>query len=260
MIGLSKKRGGGVIHGFRATPKAIGWERNLYSVNNEDGTKDASLEVEFYSPVDSFLNDATTEIIAALKKNMVPRIGEETRKTLAHCLVIDTARRDPEHSKVVTTAANRPDFKANILDRIPERFSEIEASRIYDLLINDPQNMLEVTNKSRRFFLSGGADSLTSVPFRYIRTPPGKTFVLGNPLLVPQRTFIVPIDPCHAIVFRSEVGAPIYGIDERIVRRINTDIFNRSSRVVATTELLLKSLAGKSAPSTLTFTSETDKV
>ena len=258
IYGVTKERNGAVIHGWRATPKAVCWERNEYTILNEAGQKDATLESEFYSKMDNDLNIAIKEIVALVKENIVPNIDEEDRMLLAHSLVIDAARRNPDYKDVTTSAALEADFKSSILNRIPEKFTLEDAEAVYDKLAADPIHMKLTTNKSRRSLLSKGVKTLTAKPFRYIFPPDGKTFVLGNPLVRPKGAYIVPIDPQVAMLFRAADGPLIGTLTRESRKKINKDIFSASSRVIATSDCYLRVLSGKQGKS-LTFTSETDR-
>ena len=258
IYGLTKERAGLVIHSWKATPKAVCWEKHEYTINDDEGKKDATLESEFYSKMDGQLNIITNEIIGYIRKDTLPKIDDETRKGLAHSLVIDMGRRNPDQKKVTFEAAQKPDFKAAILHRIPDRFSDLDAEKMYDELTSDVQHMKLTTNKSRRSLLTKAVGSLTEKPFRYVLAPKGKAFVLGNSLVLSRDVYIVPIDPKIAIVFRSTEGPLIGTLSNESIRKINEHIYRSSSRVIATSPKLLTSLAGKNGGK-LDFSSETDK-
>ncbi len=245
-------------HSWKATPKAVCWEKHEYTINDDRGEKDASLESEFYSTMDDKLNTATKEIISLVQQGIVPNIDAETRQALAHSLVIDMGRRNPDQKKVIIEAAQRPDFKEAILKRLPEQFSEQDAVEMYDKLTSNTQHMKLTTNKSRRIFLGKGVRSLTDKPFRYFLAPEGKTFVLGNPLVSASDIYIVPIDPKVAIVFRSNDGPAIETLTNEGIRKINESIYRNSSRVISTCPKVLESLA-KHDRIKLSFSAESDK-
>ena len=255
---FAKERFGLVIHGWKATPKAVCWEKHEYTIEDDKGKKDATLESEFYSKMDDQLNTITNEIIGYIQQGNLPKIHDETREGLAHSLVIDMGRRNPDQKKVTTEAAQRDDFKEAILHRIPDHFSELDAEKMYDELTSDVQHMKLTVNKSRRKLLSKGVGSLTEKPFRYLLAPKGTTFVLGNPLVLPRSVYIVPIDPKIAIVFRSTEGPLIGTLSKESMRSISEHIYRSSSRAIATTPKLLTSLAGKNGAK-LDFSAETDK-
>jgi len=258
IYGITKERDGPINHSWKATPKAVCWEKHEYTIKNENSEKDVTLESEFYSKMDDNLNIATKEIIHLLRQGILPKIDEETRKGLAHSLVIDMGRRNPDQKEVTIDAAQRPDFKAAILHRIPDRFSEQDADKMYDKLTSDIQHMKLTTNRSRRSLLEKGVSSLTDKPFRYVLAPEGKTFVLGNPLVLPRDVYIVPIDPSIAVVFRSNDGPLIGTLTSESIRKINESIYRNSSRVIATCPELLRSLA-KHNRIKLNFSAESDK-
>ena len=258
IFGLTKERNGPVSHSWKATPKAVCWEKHEYTINDDRGKKDASLESDFYSTMDDKLNTATKEIIDLVRQGILPKIDAETRQGLAHSLVIDMGRRNPDQKKVTIEAAQRPDFKAAILHRLPDRFSELDAEKMYDKLTSDIQHMKLTTNKSRRSLLEKGVGSLTDKPFRYVLAPGEKTFVLGNPLVLARDVYIVPIDPKIAIVFRSNDGPLIGTLTNESIRKINESIYRNSSRVISTCPKLLKSLA-KHNGIRLSFSAESDK-
>lgn len=258
VYGLTKDRNGRVKHSWKATPKAVCWEKHEYTINDNNGEKDATLESEFYSKMDDRLNDATEEIIVLIEQGIIPKISEETRKGLAHSLVIDLGRRNPDQKEVTLEAAQRSDFKAAILHRIPDRFSDEDAEKMYDELTADVSHMKLTTNKSRRSLLEKGVGSLTAKPFRYVLAPKGKTFILGNPLVLPKDVFVVPIDPKVAIVFRSDDGPRIGTLTNESIRKVNESTYRDSSRVIATCPKLLKSLA-KQNRMALSFSSKSDK-
>lgn len=258
IYGITKERNGLINHSWKATPKAVCWEKHEYTINNQNSEKDASLESEFYSRMDDNLNVATKEIIDLIRQGILPKIDEETRKGLAHSLVIDMARRNPDQKGVTIEAAQRPDFKAAILHRIPDRFSEQDADKMYDKLTSDIQHMKLTTNKSRRSILEAGVSSLTDKPFRYVLAPEKKTFVLGNPLVLPSNVYIVPVEPKIAMVFRANDGPLIGTLSNESIRKINESIYRNSSRVIATCPKLLRSLA-KNNRIKLNFSAESDK-
>jgi len=258
IFGLTKERNGPVGHSWKATPKAVCWEKHEYTINDDSGEKDTSLESEFYSKMDDNLNTVIKEIVDLVRQGTLPKIDEETRMGLAHSLVIDMGRRNPDQKEVTLEAAQKPDFKAAILHRIPERFSEQDAEKMYDHLTSDIEHMKLTTNKSRRSLLQKGVGSLTDKPFRYVIAPEGKTFVLGNPLVLASDVYIVPIDPKISIVFRSSDGPLIGTLTNESVRKINESIYRNSSRVIATCPKLLRSLA-KHNGIKLNFSAESDK-
>jgi len=208
--------------------------------------------------MDDQLNTITLEIIDFIQQGIIPEIHEETRKGLAHSLVIDMGRRNPDQKTITIEAAQRDGFKANILERIPERFSDQDAEKIYNKLTSDIDHMKLVTNKSRRSLLQNGVGSLTEKPFRYVLAPEGKTFILGNPLVMPTDVYIVPISPKVAIVFRSSEGPIIGTLSVENMRKINERIYRNSSRVIGTSRKLLQSLS-KDSGLKLSFSAETDK-
>lgn len=258
IFGVSKERNGAIVHGWTATPKAVCWERDEYTVVNRDMEKDASLESDFYGKMDNQLNIAVGEIVNLVGNNIVPRIDEQSRMALAHSLVIDASRRNPDQKSVIMEAAKQTDFKTSILKRLGDTLSDTDAILMYDKATSDPKNMKQVTNKSRRSLLPDGVRSLTEQPFQYLLPPKGKPFILGNPLVRPLAEFIVPIDPYVAIVFRRSVGPLIANITAKSRQMINQDIFEASTRTIATNPDYLRVLARKQGKS-LTFSADTDR-
>lgn len=258
MYGVTKERHGAVVHGWKATPKAVCWAPHENTVTDATGSKNASLESDFYSTMDNDLDIVIKEIVGLIKSRSVPNLDADTRMFLAHGLVIDAGRRNPDYRTDLMEATQRSDFKATILGRIPDQFDIEAADVLYDELTADPEQIKFTANKSRRFLLSEGVKSLTDKPFRYLIPPDRRTFVLGNPLVRPSRSYIIPIDPRLAIAFRAPDGPSIGKLTRSSRNKINEDIFAASSRVIATSDAYLRVLAGKRGKM-LTFYAETDR-
>lgn len=87
----------------------------VYINTNSDGSRDTSLETDFYSRLDNDLSSLTSNILDILNSGKTQILSEDERILLAHNCIADARRRNPDHENHLLETAKDDKFKEGIL-------------------------------------------------------------------------------------------------------------------------------------------------
>ena len=171
------KRAGRILYG---SPKNAFVERHLYSIENEDGSKDTRLEVAF-SGLEGRANQIIDKIISAVRAGFAPRLTPSEKADWDLFFFMQWRRVPDMHQKVISRAeadANLDEVFDSLRDEVPDRIDEI--------------NELDTPATRRRLMQSSKVGAIASVSPEVMGNlarrglavmkvyAPGEKFVIGS--------------------------------------------------------------------------------
>ena len=239
---------------FRSNVTNINVQRDLYTYERSDGSKDARLESDFYAALDDRAARLTAELITILECGDLPVLPKRIRILLWQFYIYNAKKRLPD---ILDPYLERLDHEklrdSTIQDATAKGYDPDEVKREVAALEFDKNLSTLIIQKVRASQSEEVLETFGKTGVRFLIAPEGASFILPDDAInlitaeaEEKKPLYVPISPKYAISPNGQTGECVRtDADKQSVRSINEQWYRRSRTVISTSEQLLKSLAKK---------------
>lgn len=230
-------------------------QRDLYSVERDDGSLDQSVEIEFYSTVDDTGSELRREVLERVRAGVIPNMTREARRTFLDVFIRNTVTRSPEAFDGPVIRFEMEKAKEKAIQQAAAAGASIEVQRA---LLDSPHVIDRIKRNAVAWARSrSGSEALDQIErlgILYARIDrPNCQFIVSDLLMdgaglidrdddLGSHELWVPLAPDVAIRLNGTSDAGVV-IEPNSVRRINQRLYRQSTTVAASSPDLLNSLA-----------------
>lgn len=253
------------VRAYTPNVRNVNSQNYLYSIKDDNGEYDDSLERNLYSPLDNEAHKLTLEIIDILKSGKIPDLEVNARSQFWQFHFYNAVKRYPNSfDKYMEDADIETLVEEEVKLSIQNGENPIEVSA--------PNNIQKIKSRIQALGVRyARADQNTEVLEHFSKmgiifgiAPEGTSFVLpdkafnlqnANDSNNHEKSIWIPIHPSYAVSMSGFDGkCSLKHLSKSQVRKINEEWYSYSNTIISTSEELLKSLVKRHEGKKITFT------
>lgn len=253
-IEVVRRKGGEKLRFFRTSIMNVFQERDLYALENEDGTLDQRIEKDRYQQIDNLGSDLHRQVLAAVRQGKLPLLVGQARTAFVEVFIRTMVVRSPGTFDGPVARFDMEAAKKRALATVVQNGAD-EAEQ--QALLSDPEATRRVERNAVAYARARPsletAEQLAALGLNFARVDDANcSFVVSDMLLdgaglmdsedLGAHRLWVPLAP--DIAFRLEGDANrLSALNRPQVRSINERLYRQSATVASNSRTLLSSLA-----------------